>query len=382
MTERKKLRLSRPPNASHGMRFSRELPLSNLGLFLDSIVENLPNMIFVKDAEELRFVLFNRAAEELIGHPREAMLGKNDYDLFPAEQAEFFIRKDREVLAGGELVDIAEEPIHTLNQGTRILHTQKIPIHGEDGQPRFLLGISEDITEKREGERRLRQAERLASVGTLAAGIAHEINNPIGAILLHAQAAKRLDPSRQEELQHMIGQIIEQSMRCGRIVHSVLRFAKQGANKERLTDINSCVRSALHIVEGDAKKRGASITLRLSEELPAVGVNSTEVEQVVVNLLQNSIQAAETGVNATVTTATVGNRLRLTVADDGPGIPLEKREYIFDPFFSGDEDKGGTGLGLSIVRGIIESHSGTIEALFPEEGGTTLVVDLPVGQAR
>ena len=129
-------------------------------LFLESIVENIPNMIFVKEAGELRFARFNRAGEELLGYQRDALLGKNDYDFFPPEEADFFIAKDREVLDGGELVDIAEEPIHTAHRGVRYLHTQKIPILGDDGTPLYLLGISEDITDRKRVRDDLERARR------------------------------------------------------------------------------------------------------------------------------------------------------------------------------------------------------------------------------
>ena len=128
-------------------------------VFLASIVENLPVMLFVKDAEELRFVRFNRAGEELLGLSRADLIGKNDYDFFPPEEADFFTGKDRQVLAGGALVDIPEEPIHTTHQGVRWLHTRKIPIVGEDGAPEYLLGISEDITDQKAAKEALGRAE-------------------------------------------------------------------------------------------------------------------------------------------------------------------------------------------------------------------------------
>jgi PAS domain S-box-containing protein len=126
--------------------------LSRSRAFLDSLIENLPNMVFVKDARELRFVRLNRAGEELLGVPREAFFGKNDFDFFPTEQAEKFVANDRAVLAGREIVNIAEEKIQTRHQGERILHTRKIPVFGADGTPEYLLGISDDITEKRAAE--------------------------------------------------------------------------------------------------------------------------------------------------------------------------------------------------------------------------------------
>lgn len=132
--------------------------------FLDSLIENLPLMVFVKDAKTLRFVRFNKAGENLIGFSRNDMLGRNDYDFFPKEQADFFTGKDRAVLLGKTIVDIPEESIETKYLGTRILHTKKIPVLGPDGNPEYLLGISEDITEaKRAEEQNLRLIEERAA---------------------------------------------------------------------------------------------------------------------------------------------------------------------------------------------------------------------------
>jgi PAS domain S-box-containing protein len=133
--------------------------------FLDSVIENIPDMIFIKDAHALRFVRLNKAGEELMGYSREALIGKNDRDFFPAEIAEFYIRKDRETLASGEVLDIEVEPIQTRAQGMRYLHTKKIPIFDDTGEPRYLLGISEDITDRHLAEEALRASEaRLKAV--------------------------------------------------------------------------------------------------------------------------------------------------------------------------------------------------------------------------
>jgi PAS domain S-box-containing protein len=138
-------------------RRRKEDEIRRVTTFLDSIIENIPDMIFVKDAKDLRFVRFNRAGEELLGLSRDNLLGKNDYDFFPKEQADFFTEKDRDVLRGNEIVDIPEEPIQTRNKGERILHTKKVPIIDAKGEPDYLLGISEDITNHKRAKEELRE---------------------------------------------------------------------------------------------------------------------------------------------------------------------------------------------------------------------------------
>ncbi len=136
-----------------------EQELKKAQAFVMSVLENIPNMIFIKDADDLRFVEINKAGEDLLGYRREEMIGKNDYDFFPQDEADFFTRKDREVLESGRLWDIPSEPIQTRQRGTRILHTKKIPLCDELGTPRYLLGISEDITERQMMEEALRASE-------------------------------------------------------------------------------------------------------------------------------------------------------------------------------------------------------------------------------
>jgi len=132
--------------------------LRRMNAFLDSIIENIPNMLFLKDARTLQFVRFNRAGTNLMGCSPDDLLGKTDYDFFKnKEVADFFTEKDREVLRGKEVVDIPEESVQTRDKGERILHTRKVPILNANGEPEYLLGISEDITERKRAEKQLRQ---------------------------------------------------------------------------------------------------------------------------------------------------------------------------------------------------------------------------------
>jgi PAS domain S-box-containing protein len=143
----------------------RSLELEETETFLNSVIESMPNMLFVKDAEELRFVRWNKAAEEIAGFSQEQMLGKNDYDFFPKEEADFFTSKDRQVLTEGNPIDIAEETLVTPHRGARLMHTRKAPVYGLDGKPKYLLGVAEDITEQKKAEEALaRRATELATV--------------------------------------------------------------------------------------------------------------------------------------------------------------------------------------------------------------------------
>ena len=179
--------------------------LFNSTLFLTSVLDNIPNMVFIKDAKELRFVRLNKAGEKLLGYSSDAMIGKNDYDFFPKAQADFFITKDLEVLSSKEAIDIKEEQIETVT-GKRWLHTKKISLTDEQGRPAYLLGISEDITEQKIHEEKEKQRgieiyelfnnAPCGYITTNKAGIITEINNTL---------LKWLGYSRHEVVNSLLG---------------------------------------------------------------------------------------------------------------------------------------------------------------------------------
>ena len=240
--------------------------------------------------------------------------------------------------------------------------------------------------ELRESEEKVRSAERLAAVGTLAAGFAHQINNPIGGILAAAQFARAEETAGGDPAERVSAlQTIEQeALRCARIVRNLLLFARTSAQDFVLQDLNGIVASAHAATAAYAARRGASVELRLDEApLPVLG-NDVELEEVVVNLIRNGLEVRALGASVRVETARADSSAVCVVRDDGPGLDAEARKRLFEPFFTTKLREGGTGLGLSVAHGIAQSHAGRIELVEPEtgdEGGACFRLVLPLARS-
>ncbi len=369
---------------------------------MDAIVENVPNMIFLKEAQDLRFVVFNRAGEELLGYGREFLLGKNNLDLFPPEQAAHFLAKDREVLDGEMgILDIQEEPILTANQGLRLLHTKKVCIRGEDGITKYLLGISEDITERRQAEEeqkklqiQLLQAQKMEAIGTLAGGIAHDFNNILGAILGYAEMAQEDSPAGSM-LRKDIDQVVNASHRAKDLVKQILAFSRQAATDHIPLQPGIIIKEALKMLRSSLPTTIA-IQQDIDSEAGLIFADPTQIHQVMVNLCTNAFHAMEeTGGTLTIllkkttlSTADLANEPRvqpgdfvqLSISDTGPGIAPEIQEKMFDPYFTTKEVGKGTGMGLAIIHGIAKSYKGFVTCRSQLGEGTVFHVYLPIIQ--
>src|SRR4051812_6440960 len=414
--------------------------LERVSTFLSSIVENIPAMIFVKNAETLRFELFNKAGEELLGIPREAMIGKGDTDFFPPDQAAFFEEKDRGVLNDGRLVDIPLEPIDTAT-GRRWLHTKKIPVLDKEGVARFLLGISLDITERHEAEEalrrvqdelerrvvertrelsltvarlekeisdrekaesallkseeQLRHAQKMDAVGRLAGGVAHDFNNMLSVILGHTEMAlSRLDP--EHELFESLDTVRQAALRSAGLTQQLLAFSRQQVVSPRYVDLRVLVRDFEKMLE---RVIGDDITLRIVEpnEPCPVRVDPVQMEQVILNLAINARDAMPNGgqlwIQTRLTTlepeyvfahpeAKLGRHVELSVKDEGTGMDAETQRRIFEPFFTTKAEGRGTGLGLSTVYGIVHQSGGSLLVESTLDKGSTFRVFIPVSQGR
>ncbi len=355
--------------------------------FLSSVVENIPHMIFVKDAAELRFVRFNRAGEELLGFGRDDLIGKNDYDFFPKPEADFFTGKDREVLRGGKLVDIPEEPIHTRLLGTRTLHTKKIPIVDESGTPQYLLGISEDVTERRRAEAALLAASRMEATATLAGGIAHDFNN-LMAVVLSTTDLLRDVVANDPEGPGLVDEVAALARKGGSLARQMLAFARGGATHTEVLDLNEVVGEILSL-QFRSPPVGVTIDRQLEPNLWLVEADRTQIGQVVVNLCTNAVEALEGSGRLGIRTRNVevdearaanlglaaGRAVELVVWDSGAGLDAETRGRVFEPFFTTKFQ--GRGLGLSVVYGIVREHRGHIAVESAVGQGTRFTIVLP-----
>jgi PAS domain S-box-containing protein len=232
--------------------------------FLDSVVENIPTMIFVKDARELKFVRWSQAGQELVGYSNEEMLGKTDYDLFPKEEADYFVAKDREVLAGGKLVEFAEEPIQTRDKGVRILHTLKVPIFDSEGQPEYLLGISEDITERKRAEEALRRAhEELEMRVQERTAELVGANRALQAEIIERKRAEAEIQRRNQDLAalNMIATTIGQSIGLDQILNATL---------DRAMSVMELDGGWVQLLEDD----GSTLALAVQRGMPAQAVEA------------------------------------------------------------------------------------------------------------
>ena len=242
----------------------------------------------------------------------------------------------------------------------------------------------EELVEQRTGElessrEQLRRAERLASIGTLSAGIAHEINNPVGMILLVAENAitYKERPDTMHLLDKCLDSIVMNAERCAYITNSVLQFARHEATEKTPVDLNGVIERGVLLTRKYAKEHDAAIDLKLAEDLPQVPANSVELEQVFVNLLRNAVDLAVDDVQIVIRTERTQDLVRVFVEDNGPGVAQRQVNHLFDPFFTTRREQGGTGLGLSIVHGIITGHGGTIDVESRLGEGTVFTIELP-----
>ncbi len=224
-----------------------------------------------------------------------------------------------------------------------------------------------------------RYNERLAYIGLLAAGIAHEINNPIGSALLAAETALAIkdSPDAGAHLAACLQNIVASMDRCGRIVRALMRYSRDEPAERQACNINDVAEQALDLARPYAERHKAEMSLDLDPEVPLAPMNPLEIELVLVNLLRNALEAGDSGVRVAMSTARSDGGVRVVVSDNGCGMNEEQRAHVFDPLYTTRRHAGGSGLGMSIAYGIIQGHEGTLEVQSQPGQGTTVTIDLP-----
>ena len=373
--------------------FAAQAALQKSEEFLSAIVENMPAMVFVKDALELRYISINKTGEALLGYPREELIGKSDHDLFPEAEADFFLGMDRYTLQRGAVYEVAEEKIHDKCGRERILHTRKVPLFDTRGEPRYLLGISVDITEQKNVEEQLLQAHKMDVVGQLAGGIAHDFNNMLTGII---GAAEMLNWRLGDDPQNakLTAVILDAATRSADLTRQLLAFSRKGKITSTPISINDCINAVVAILERTIDKR-ITLEVNLAAENPIVIGDPGLLQNALLNLAVNARDAMDEGGAIIFATANLelglsdcsshpalmspGPYLEITVSDTGMGMTPEVMEHIYDPFFTTKETGKGTGLGLSAVYGTVKEHNGTITVCSEPGRGTVFRVCLPSG---
>lgn len=344
------------------------------------MLDSSPAMIYYTDIEG-EFVRINKSFSDAIGQPLKEVLGKSEKDIFP-KQAESFQKDNNEIIKSGEPKhDILEQLVTP--EGKRWILMDKIPYHDLDGNIIGIITFALDITDRKVLEEQLIHSEKLATVGRLVAGVAHELNNPLSIVLGYCQLLHG-DNALNEEHQKKIGRIQEAALRCSAIVDNLLKFSRKSKLDRKNIQINSVLEKTLGLTEHAIHVANIKVEKEFSDDLPEITGDFNQLQSVFVNLINNAYDAInESDIDnkkgkIRIRSFTRDGNIIIRVSDNGPGIPDENKNSIFDPFFTSKEVGKGTGLGLSICYGIVKEHNGEIKLLEENKEGTEFEIVLPV----
>jgi two-component system NtrC family sensor kinase len=348
-----------------------------------SLVESAEDFIFTVD-RKARFQSLNTFTANFFGGPPERFIGRPIADAFPGREAEQFARLIEGVYGSGK--SMREEFELRREEQPIWVSANFMPVKTEGGEVGTILCIARDITETKNLQRQLVNAEKLASLGTLAAGVAHEINNPLGVILGFCELLLRKtdkDSQQYEDLKT----IERQGLLCKETVENLLIFARGEKQKREFSDLNGCILEIVKIVRHLLAKSGVDLMLNLAENLPPVKADARQLQQVFLNLVTNALAAMENGGTLTFQSSLerATRRAVVQIQDTGAGIRSDHMDHIFEPFFTTKPEGQGTGLGLFVSYGIVTSYGGTIEcastpaAGLGKQSGTTFTVKLLTG---
>lgn len=391
-------------------------------VFYHSLVENLPQNIFRKDINE-RFTFANQRFCTMLGKSLEEIKGKTDFDFFPPDLAAKYQKDDRTVMRSGETFETIEE--NQAPSGEKIyVNVVKTPIHDAHGEIIGIQGIFWDITERKRFEEKLQranaelarseaalrkshaelkaaqaqliQAEKMESVGTLAAGVAHEVKNPLAIMMMGINFLTKRMPADDENVSLVLKEMRDAIARADSITRGLLDFSASRQLTVAPQDLNALMEATLQLVRHELNKSQIRVVREYADQLPSVAVDRNQIQQVFVNVFVNAIHAMPSGGTLTLrsyvkrlteTTHFEGSRkadhfwvgdmaLIVEVEDTGTGISDQYLAKIFDPFFTTKPTGVGTGLGLPVSKKIIELHGGTIDIKNAKKGGVRVTIML------
>jgi len=387
---------------------------------LRTLIDTLPDSIYVKDADG-RYILDNLAHMRHIGASSvDDVAGKTVFDLFPREVADRFHADDDAILRSGVPLHNREEPIVDDDGTRRWISTTKVPFRDAGGRILGLVCLSRDISEEKrakedllhalaglkEAHENLRalqmqlvEAEKMKSIGRLAAGVAHEVKNPLAIITMGMEYLSQLDFGYDLSAPEIIREVSHAVKRADQVVRGLLDFAAPKQLDATEEDLNAVVEEALTFTRGVLADKKIEIVRELAPGLPPPRIDRTKITQVLINLLTNAADAVpDSGGLITVSTSThqltgVGANIGdarsevfragdlivvAEIEDNGPGIPADKVQKIFDPFFTTKPTGQGTGLGLSVSKTIMDLHGGLLAVSNAAGGGTRMTMMLKV----
>jgi len=354
--------------------------------FFMNLIESSVDGIIAADMKGNIFV-FNKGAEALTEYTAEEVIGKTHITkIYPEGVAKDVMKKLRSPEYGGVGKFIPTQ-LNVVNKFREEIPIQLSAALIYDGAGREIasVGIFTDLRDRIKMEKRLQEthlqlvsSEKMASLGKLAAGIAHEINNPLGGILIYASLMAE-DLPEDDAKRGDLARIVQEASRCKDIVKSLLEFARQTEPKMEPTDINRAITDGLFFLENQALFHNIKIIKNLDPFLPFIRGNASQLKQVLINIIVNAAEAMRGNGTLTITSHPSPDRksIVLEFADTGEGIPEENLSRIFDPFFTTKAVGKGTGLGLSTSYGIVESHGGRISVKSKVGEGTTFTIELP-----
>ena len=364
-------------------RVMMEKKLKEALSFLENIIQSSPNGIMVTDMKG-NIMISNRAMEELLGYSKDEIRKMNVRDVYEQGMAKKVMEMMRSPDHGG-VGRLNSYPLTSIRRDGTVVegNLSAAIVYDAQGHEAASVGILVDLRERLEMERKLRdtqeqlfRSEKLASIGRLAAGVAHELNNPLAGIMLCSQLVME---QLQEDSPAVTNQqrVLDQAQRCKKIVEGLLDFVRQREPENKPVDLNELIESTFSLIGNQSAFHNIEIIQDLDPCLPSFLGDRSQLQQVFINLAINAAQAMKTGGQLRVTSSSDEGSILISFSDTGCGIPEEHADKIFEPFFTTRADQKGTGLGLAVSHGIIRKHGGTLSFASRTNAGTAFTVRLP-----